>query len=85
MAIDKTLKTVNYLTKGKAYTCWTTFTNDGVRGFREVAFVASRNQEVEKFTLRGGDRIPQDRVFRTRNDFGSVPLLVVAGSIREVK
>ena len=27
MAINKTLKTVNYLTKGKAYTCWTTFAN----------------------------------------------------------
>ncbi|AHL18560.1 hypothetical protein ISF9_090 [Microbacterium phage vB_MoxS-ISF9] len=85
MAINKTPKIVNHLTKGRAYTCWTTFTNDGVRGFREVTFVASRDQEVEKFTPRGGDRIPQDRVFHTHSNFGSVPILVVAGSIREVK
>ena len=74
----------NKLTKGEAYTAWTTFKRDGVRGFREITFTASRDQDVEEF-IRGEDRMPQDRVFRIQRGIGSSPLLVVAGSIREVK
>lgn len=74
----------NKLTKGEAYTAWTTFTNNGVRGFREITFTASRDQDVETF-IRGEDRIPQDRVFRDRQGFGSMPELVVTGSIKAVK
>lgn len=78
------MATITKLTKGEKYTAWTTFTKDGIRGFRVISFTASRDQEVENF-IRAEERIPQDRVFRTNGKFGSTPALVVSGSIKEAR
>ena len=70
-----------HLTKGQTYRARTTGVLDGSRVYREVTFTASRDQAVEPF-IRDREGTPdQDRVFRTYDNFGSVPVLVVTGSI----
>ena len=74
---------VSALLKGRRYVGTATATNGGVRIFRDVEFVASRDQDPEGF-IRGREETPgQDRVFVQHPRFGSWPCLVVAGSIRE--
>ncbi len=70
------------LDKGQKYTGVTTGKRRGERFYTEVTFIASRDQEVEPFIRDRVSTPDQDRVFREYEDFGSVPMLVVAGSIR---
>ncbi|EQM83384.1 hypothetical protein [Microbacterium maritypicum] len=72
------------LIKGRRYVGATTGTRDGERFYRDVEFTASRDQEVEPFIRDRTSTPDQDRVFREYDNFGSVPMLVVAGSLREV-
>lgn len=70
------------LTKGQTYTATTTARNAGIRIYHDITFTASRDQTVEPF-IRDRESTPdQDRVFKEYNDFGSVPVLVVTGSIK---
>lgn len=75
---------VSTLVKGKRYIGTVTGTLRGERVYRDVAFVASRDQTVEPFVRRGeGSTTPdQDRVFIV-HPHGSAPALYVTGSIRE--
>lgn len=69
------------LVKGSLYVGTTTGMLNGVRVYRDVDFIASRDQEPEAF-VRGRVTTPdQDRVFVV-HPHGSVPALYVAGSIR---
>lgn len=72
------------LIKGRRYVGTTTGTLDGERFYRDVEFTASRDQELEPFIRDRVSTPDQDRVFREYENFGSVPMLVVAGSLREV-
>lgn len=69
---------------GRRYVGSTTSTLNGERFYRDVAFTASRDQEIEPFIRDRASTPDQDRVFREYENFGSVPMLVVAGSVREV-
>ncbi|KQQ65731.1 hypothetical protein [Microbacterium sp. Leaf320] len=72
------------LVKGRRYVGTTTGTRNGERIYRDVVFTASRDQEVEPFIRDRASTPDQDRVFREYDKFGSVPMLVVAGTVREV-
>ena len=69
------------LTKGQTYTARTTGTLDGVRIYHDITFTAAR-EGIEPFVRDREGTPDQDRIFHTYKDFGSVPALVVAGSIR---
>ena len=73
------------LIKGRRYVGTTTSTRNGERSYRDVEFTASRDQEVEPFIRDRASTPDQDRVFREYEKFGSVPMLVVAGSLRAVR
>lgn len=75
---------MNVLRKGSRYGGTTTAKNRGDRVFRDVEFVASRDQVPEVFIRDRVETPDQDRVFVQHPPFGSAPCLFVAGSIREV-
>lgn len=68
------------LVKGQRYTAIRTGRKNGLRMDRVITFTASRDQEPEPF-IRNRTSPDQDRIF-VRGFAGSVPELVVAGSIR---
>lgn len=73
---------VSKLTGGQRFSAVTTGTKNGERLFTQREFVASRDQEVEQFFIpASGDRLAQDRVF-VEHPHGSVPALVVSGSVK---
>lgn len=72
------------LVKGARYVGTVTGTLRGERVYRDVPFVASRDQKPEPF-IRGSKTTPnQDRVFVV-HPHGSAPQLFVTGSIRPVE
>lgn len=83
-ATEDPLTTGPTLAKGKSYTATTTGTLRGERIYHDVTFVASHDQVVEPFIRGESTTIDQDRIFHVQLPHGSVPMLVVAGSIRPV-
>lgn len=75
---------VTSLSKGASYVGTVTGIIRGERVYRDVEFVAARDQLVEPFVRRGiGSVTPdQDRVFVV-HPHGAAPELYVTGSIRE--
>lgn len=72
---------MSVLSKGARYVGTATGVLHGERVYRDVTFIAARDQEPEPFT-RGKASPDQDRVF-VQHPHGSAPQLFVAGSIRE--
>lgn len=74
---------VTTLRAGVRYRVTTTAKLRGERITREIIFTASRDHEPEPLVRNSATTPDQDRVY-VLTSRGSCPMLVVAGSIREV-